>query len=110
MARRPRPMPDCRMMVSLILPFLACSPDGILFDGHDFKLLEIKCPVKGISHRLEDIIKKLPYLSKDGQLRKKHAYYGQVQLGMAICGISKTDFIIYSKCSNDYHKIEIFFF
>jgi hypothetical protein len=29
-------------------------------------------------------------------LKKKHKYYGQVQLGMAVLGLKKCDFIMYS--------------
>ena len=33
-------------------------------------------------------------------LKMKHAYYGQVQLGMAISNVTLTDFIVYSSFDN----------
>lgn len=38
-------------------------------------------------------------------LKKKHMYYAQVQLGMAILNISECDFIVYSKFSKSFVNI-----
>ena len=45
----------------------------------------------------------------EAMLKKKHAYYGQVQLGMAILNISMVDFIIYSPFDNSIIIIKIEF-
>lgn len=38
-------------------------------------------------------------------LKKKHPYYGQVQIGMAVLDLKTCDFIVYSKCSKSFVNI-----
>lgn len=76
------------------------SPDGIILDEKNKakKLLEIKCPLLGKELHIEDVLPTLPYLQKIGDyyyLRKKHPYYGQISLGMALLGIDECDFMIF---------------
>ena len=40
-------------------------------------------------------------------IKKKHAYYGQVQLGMVMLNVGKCDVVIYSTFSNAYISLEI---
>lgn len=51
------------------------------------------------------------YLYKDEgnkiQLKKKHKYYGQIQLGMAVLNLPECDFVCYSTHSNTFIKINI---
>lgn len=41
------------------------------------------------------------------KLKKRHAYYGQVQLGMAILNIKETDLALYSSQSDTLLKINV---
>lgn len=53
------------------------------------------------------------YLSKNEsghlRLKKRHAYYAQVQLGMAVLKLARTDFIIYSSATDNYFVIPVNF-
>lgn len=79
-------------------PWLGYSPDGIVFEnGKPVKLIEIKCPLSGKEKTIQDILADLKFIKfPEMKLKEKHAYYGQVQLGMAILNLEMTDFIIYS--------------
>lgn len=76
------------------------SPDGLT----DSKiLLEIKCPKIGESLSAYDCLGMLPYIANINNeyiLREKHAYYGQVQLGMALLNVDTCHFIIYASFDN----------
>lgn len=118
--------------MSKSLPWLAFSADGVVFkDGKPFKLLEIKCPfigniptfsvtcllviylsiaILGKSSCPESFLGSCDYLSKSGGeliLKKKHTYYGQVQLGMALLGLDSTIFLMYSSLSKTFIEISI---
>lgn len=87
--------------------WLACSPDGIIFEREKPNtLVEIKCPFAGKSMPIDEAMKSQfgKCLSQNDKgemsLKKKHCYYGQVQLGMAVLNIEKCLFIIYA----DYDK------
>ncbi|XP_066586740.1 uncharacterized protein [Prorops nasuta] len=90
------------LVVSKTNPWLAYSPDGIIIKNKmPIALLEIKCPIKGkttdIYTTVESQIKKC--LFRDGEnlmMKKKHQYYGQIQLGMAVLNLNVTYFVIYS--------------
>ena len=46
---------ECGLIVSKENPWLACSPDGILFlNNKPFKLVEIKCPYEGRKRGISD--------------------------------------------------------
>jgi hypothetical protein len=85
----------CGLLTSEIEKWLGYSPDGIILDSknYPFKLLEIKCPFKGAALDIIKLLDNLNYIIKfdDGtyQFKKKHAYYGQVQLGMVMLNVSK---------------------
>src|SRR5215469_3540953 len=97
--------------VSRHAPFLACSPDGIVFkDGRPDRLVEIKCPYISRDVDLIQLVKnrRVPYLFFErGRLymKKKHNYFAQVQLALCILNLRKCDFIILSQTT--YMKIEI---
>lgn len=82
-------------------PWLSYSPDGLIINEFSvpIKLIEIKCPFKGKSMNSQELIENLNYIIYSEncyQLKKKHMYYGQVQLGMAMTNVNDCDFIIYS--------------
>lgn len=96
------------LVVDPSIPFLGCSPDGVVVGQQ--KLLEIKCPTAGEKVPLNEFIGQLKYVDyRDGNylLRRKHAYYGQVQLSMYILKLKSADFIIYSRFENDYLCIDV---
>lgn len=76
-------------------PWLAYSPDGVIFkDGKPSELLEIKCPFQGKSKNIHTVVQSVigKCLIQDGEnitLKKRHEYYGQVQLGMAVINVKK---------------------
>lgn len=93
---------QCGLVVPKNNPWLGYSPDGALFkDNKPDKLIEIKCPHDGESRSIDEIISDINYIQKNPKnnnfsLKKNHKYYGQVQLGMVILNVEKTDFILFS--------------
>ena len=90
------------LVISSTNPWLAHSPDGVIFEnGQPNELVEIKCPYKGKKMNVFDAIKEefkscLNFNSENIQLKKKHKYYGQMQLGMFILNVRKSSFAIYA--------------
>lgn len=82
-------------------PWLGCSPDGYVDCLQE--IIEIKCPVKGKTMTLKQLLPTLPYLDSTFNLKTKNTYYTQIQLSMAVTNTVKCDFIIYSKKDDDCH-------
>lgn len=89
----------CGLVMLPGYPHLGASPDGIAnctcCCGK--VAVEIKCPFKysdGLEGSSED-----PYfcLDKNGQLKKDHQYYHQVQLHMFVCNVKFCDFVIWTQ-------------
>lgn len=103
------------LIVSELNPWLAYSPDGVIFDSEKpVSLLEVKCPfvgkTEGIKSTIASLLSKNTYLGQNGSeyfLKKKHQYYGQVQLGMAVLNLELTHFVIYSLFENDIFIINV---
>lgn len=90
------------------MSWLGCSPDG--FDETRKVLIEIKCPLAGSDHELDELLPTLSYLQfKEGSynLKSNHQYYGQIQLSLFILNISMCDLVIYSKKANSVAVIEV---
>lgn len=91
------------LIVPPTAPFLGCSPDAFVIGEN--VLVEIKCPVSGRANSIEDMMRQLKYVEKRENdqrvLKKKHPYYGQVQLGMCILKANSTDFVIYNSCEDE---------
>lgn len=93
------------LIVSKQNPWLAYSPDGIIFDDNKpLALLEIKCPFKGKNMTVWVAIKHefsrcLDFSGENLSVKKKHKYYGQLQLGMAVINVQVSYFFIY--CAHD---------
>lgn len=81
-----------------IVPPFGFSPDGVVMvDRKPIKLLEIKCPITGKIKTAEAVFKESEmYDKKNLCMKKKHRYYGQMQLGMALCGVDICDLVIYA--------------
>ena len=81
--------------------WLGYSPDGIVFEKDvPIKLIEIKCPYLGKTDNINVVIQNLAYLWKDQDnnfvLKQKHTYYAQIQFGMTLLNLTKTDFILFA--------------
>lgn len=103
---------DCGLIVCKEHPWLAYSPDGIVIENNNLKLIEVKCPYLMSDVSNENLKKHCNrYLSikKDGEihLRRKCAYYGQIQLGMALLNLNNCDFVIYASGNNTIKIINI---
>lgn len=91
------------------------SPDGIIIhDDESFELLEIKCPFKGKTMTVRDAIRDsfgecLNIETESIRLKKKHKYYRQVQLGMAILNIKETSFVIYAAYDKSFINVKVLF-
>jgi hypothetical protein len=79
-------------------PWLGYSPDGIVFcNNKPIKLIEIKCPLKGKFCNIKDVNPNfLTSVDENLLMKKNHAYYGQVQLGMAIFDLPVCDIIVHA--------------
>ena len=91
-------------------PFLGFSPDGLIIENdNSIRLLEIKCPIEGKNKTATELVEHLNFLSLDEHskyvLKKKHAFYGQIQLGLFLLGSEKCDFIIYSSYDSSFFKM-----
>ncbi|MFT7803178.1 uncharacterized protein LOC108932272 [Arapaima gigas] len=106
---RPVRVQECGLFVDPQRSWLAASPDGIVEDAKTSKpllLLEIKCPYKHREHTVavacEDPTFCLELGGEAGsspqryRLKTKHCYYTQVQCQMAVVGIHKIDFVIFT--------------
>jgi hypothetical protein len=84
------------LVVSPNMPWLAVSPDGVVFkNGVPERFLEIKSPVAGQYRNILEC--SIPYLTDDKKdLNHKHGYYCQIQMGMYILNLSSCDFLVYS--------------
>ena len=88
--------------------WLAASPDRRVYDGCDktFGLLEVKCP----DMREKDCLEEQHYtVTKEGQCKWKVAsqYLYQVQMQLAVTGVTWTDFYVWSTKAT--HLLRIFF-
>ena len=93
-------------------PFLACSPDGIIFNDEFIELLEIKCPFTCQNTVIVDKdnrVSLVPYLLIDecGNIRLKNndKYFTQIQVSMYVIGATKCHFYVYSQCDQVHLKI-----
>lgn len=94
------------------MPWAGYSPDGIASTPSGGRLIEVKSPEKGQTMgALDTAIESFDFLdlNKDleFELKKKHKYYGQVQLGMAICNLKVCDLIVYASYSHDYYLVTV---
>lgn len=79
----------CGLFIDTARPFIGASPDGLVeCSCHGKAIIEIKCP--------STEIKNLSYLDKDGALKQKCRYFGQIQGQMHVTGLSLAYLYIYS--------------
>ncbi|XP_048836255.1 uncharacterized protein LOC125711423 [Brienomyrus brachyistius] len=104
--RRAVSVRDCGLFIHPQKSWLAASPDGIVEIPQisERLLLEIKCPFKHRENTVAQACREdrsfclkladgpCPY-----QLKQEHSYYTQVQCQMAVVGIHKADFVVYTQ-------------
>lgn len=94
---------DCGLVINPAWPWLACSPDGIIYNNEDNPVgaVEIKCPFSKKEMTIEESCKDSSfYLKKtfDGlRLKQSHVYYYQCQGVLNITGLPWIDFVVYTK-------------
>jgi YqaJ-like viral recombinase domain len=91
-------------------PWVGCSPDGIIVEKR--RIIEIKClPVFKQSPVDMDAVKFVEKVdggeSGDYVLKKKHVYYGQVQLNMFLMNCTSADLVIYSKSTDSFVAVRV---
>ena len=96
----------CGLIVPPQCPWIGCSPDAILMvHGKPEKLVEVKSPVCGKKLCVQEMLQSraIDFLTYDQEnvcsLKRRHKYFSQVQLGMAILGVGMCDFVVRGKDS-----------
>lgn len=76
------------------VPWLGYSADGV--NIADKCLIEVKCPASGKKQTCSEVIKHLSYIDKNTfTLKRNHAYFSQIQLGMGLLRLNMCHFLIY---------------
>ena len=101
---------DCGVFLSVDYPFLATSPDGVIWLRNEkFGIVEVKCPYKHRDNSIEIACQDPAFcLRIDGnetKLKRTHDYYYQVIGQLALSGAKFCDFIVWTKM--DLHRERI---
>ena len=103
---------ECGVFLSVEYPFLATSPDGIIYLGNEeFGIVEVKCPYKHRDSSIELACQDSAFcLGIDDaagtySLKRTHDYYYQVVGQLALSGAKFCDFIVWTKI--DFHREQI---
>ena len=91
----------CGLFVDSSEPWLAASPDGIVFEGFQKGCLEVKCPFLCKQKSIADVRRENTSFcieDKDGKLSlsNSHAYYYQIQMQMHVAKLPWCDFVVWS--------------
>nr|CAI5842319.1 unnamed protein product [Callosobruchus analis] len=104
---------ECGLVIPCSNKWLGYSPDGIIMcDGRPLYLLEIKYIFEGKTKTITEALKSSKYILEENgeyKLKKKHKYYGQVQMGMAVLNLSKTYFVIFASFDKSFCLLEVNF-
>jgi len=106
---------ECGLVINSKNPWLGYTPDGVIVNNENvpIKLIEIKCPFKGNSLSIKDLIPRLNFIIQNSDdslsLKKNHSYYAQAQMGMVLLNVQMCDFIIYSSYDNNYTVINVIY-
>jgi len=89
------------LVISQQKPFLAASPDGILYcKCHGISTIEIKCPYSMRDKKIKDCVKECSFLflNKNGEIiiKKSHKYYTQVISQMALTKTNQAYFVVWT--------------
>lgn len=102
----------CGILVNSNVPWIGYSPDAIVKTPNQTFLVEVKCPFIGQQKEGIDFLKSVSFFSVNSttgevQMRKKHANYAQVQVGMLITNLPLAKMIIYCKKANGIFELDI---
>ena len=80
-------------------PYIGASADSVAWcDCHGSRVVEVKCPYKHRDSTIDEMTSDPTFcLGKDLHLKRKHSYYTQTQLQMYVYGVSKCDFVVWSR-------------
>lgn len=98
---------NCGFIINKLVPYLGFSPDGIDEEGN---LIEIKCPLIGAKYNINNVVKEmtyLKYLNNEYTLKEKHAYFGQIQLGLGLLNLQNCNLILFASFDNSYKVIKV---
>ena len=103
---------QCGLVVPPMMPWIGCSPDGVVESSGGLRALEVKCPALCQSEDLITVVKqkRLPYLRLDDEnlvLKPRHKYYAQIQLTLVILDIGTCDLCIYDGAENAVHILQV---
>ena len=91
------------LIINKHLPCFGFSPDAFLLKNGKISVVEVKCPVAGTTETLDKMLSSCSYLRNVGgkfEVRKKHQYYGQMQLGLFLTNCENCHFVLYNKTEN----------
>ncbi|CAL1671882.1 unnamed protein product [Lasius platythorax] len=95
---------DIGLVICAKQPFLACSPDGIIVNGTEMELIEIKCPYsckdsviidKNENKSLVDYL--ILNALGEPELKQTHVYYTQIQTSLYVTGLASCKLFVYSQ-------------
>ena len=91
---------ECGLFLHFRFPFIGASPDRMLSCSCcPPSCLEVKCPYSINYTSPDDPSVKLPYLLREGdklQIIRKHKYFTQCLMQMAVTGCEKTYFVVWT--------------
>ena len=101
------------LFVSLIDPWLAASPDGIIYDPRNpecIGIVEIKCPYKMREKTLAEACQMATFCLEDNKnklaLKRRHDYYYQIQCQLYCVDCNWCDVVV--KTEQDIHIERIY--
>ncbi len=104
---------ECGIFISKSTPWLAASPDGVIYDRSNntsvVGLLEIKCPYSARDISIDEAAKTSSFCLADNDMHKlkhRHDYYYQVQCQLYCVDCEWCDFVV--KTGKDIHTQRIY--
>lgn len=97
---------ECGIFISSKCKWLGATPDGIVRDCTGQGLLEIKCPYSIRTEHPIHCFKKLTFTDKEGNLKKNHNYYYQIQTQLYTSEYTWCDFVIWTPIGLHIQRIE----
>ena len=107
------------LFVNTEMPFLAASPDGVIYQEGKRILCEVKCPYNGRNSMITPGLNFQFLEERDGEtkLKKNHNYYYQIIGQMAIARSKLCFFIVYThkdffieeiEYDSDFFEVDVF--
>lgn len=86
------------LYISRTHSYIVASPDGIFFDSSRkiFGTLELKAPFSVRNCTIEEALKKLRYIDRNGKLKRNSDYFFQIQTQMFCSGLKLSHFVVYT--------------